>query len=1191
MIFILVLTATPARAGTLDATWIAPTTNTDGSALTDLASYRVYYGPTNTPCPGPTFQSVPSTTPSPGPNQTVTATLTGLTTGTLYFAAVTSVNTNGSESACSAVSAGVAARIDFTVSPAGTVNFGTVNIGSVVDQIFTIQNTAGGTVSGTVSAPAPFSVVSGGPFNLVGVGATATVTVRFTPIVAAFASANVTFTANGGSVSRSVTGTGAGTNPVPTLSSLSPSTATAGSAAFTLTVTGTNFVAGSVVQWNGSARTTTFVSTTQLQAAITAADIATAGNASVTVFSPAPGGGTSSAMTFTIAAAPNPAPALTSISPSNATAGGVGFSLTLTGSNFVASSVVRWNGSARTTTFVSSTQLQVAIAAADIATAGTASVTVFTPTPGGGTSTARTFTINAPNPVPTASSLSPNSAVAGGASFTLTVTGTSFVSSSLVQWNGSARTTTFVSSTQLTAAITTADIATAGSASVTVFSPTPGGGTSSALTFTITATPNPVPTLTSLAPSSATAGGAALTLTATGTNFVGGSVLQWNGTARTTTVVSSTQITATIPAGDTATPGTPSITIFSPSPGGGTSTARTFTVNAPAPSLSSLSPSSATVGGVAFTLTVTGSNFVTSSGVQWNGSARTTTFVSSTQLQAAIGAADIAAAGTASITVVTPTPGGGTSTARTFTINLLNPVPTAASLSPNSAVAGAAGFTLTVTGTNFTSGSVVQWNGGVRTTTFVSSTQLTAAITAADIATAGTAQVRVMTPAPGGGTSSVLTLIISAPNPVPVMSTLAPGSVTAGNAGFTLTVGGSGFVATSTVLWNGTSRPTTLVSSTQLNAAVTATDVLNAGTAAVTVTTPAPGGGSSVALPFVINPASTINLGLVTHLPFDQVNGATAPDASGNGNPGMLVNGPALTTGQVNQALSFNGAGAYVQVAHTSTLDAYPITVAAWFNTTAADGGIVNKYLAGSGNGWNVSLSGGSLCAWYYRDAANYVANTGACALSTPGFNDGRWHHVVYTVDAAGGRLYVDGAQRASVAWTGTTGATSTTQPVSVAFYPGSAGNQYLAGAIDDVRIYNRALNSPEVSQLYASGVVTTPGPAPVISGVTVSAITSSTATVTWATDRPSDTQIDSGFTSSYGQSTVLNPALVTSHAQVLSGLNPGRVYHFRVKSRDVSGNLAASTNSTFTTKDTPRATKKKRHKNWFDDLLDFFLR
>src|SRR5438552_3519687 len=85
----------------------------------------------------------------------------------------------------------------------------------------------------------------------------------------------------------------------PTLSSMSPSSAAAGSGAFTLAVNGTNFVAGSTVQWNGAARATTFVSGTQLTAAIGAADVAAAGSATVTVMNPS-GGGTSNGLTFTI---------------------------------------------------------------------------------------------------------------------------------------------------------------------------------------------------------------------------------------------------------------------------------------------------------------------------------------------------------------------------------------------------------------------------------------------------------------------------------------------------------------------------------------------------------------------------------------------------------------------------------------------------------------------------------------------------------------------------------------------------------------------------------------------------------------------------------------------------------------------------------------------------------------------------
>jgi hypothetical protein len=180
--------------------------------------------------------------------------------------------------------------------------------------------------------------------------------------------------------------------PAPaTLTSLSPSSASAGGPAFTLNVNGTDFVSGATVRWNGANRTTTFVSSTQLSAAIPATDIATAGTAQVTALNP--GASVSNALPFTITGAPPaPVPAkLTSLSPSSASAGGPAFTLNVNGTDFVSGATVRWNGANRTTTFVSSTQLSAAISATDIATAGTAQVTALNP--GASVSNALPFTI------------------------------------------------------------------------------------------------------------------------------------------------------------------------------------------------------------------------------------------------------------------------------------------------------------------------------------------------------------------------------------------------------------------------------------------------------------------------------------------------------------------------------------------------------------------------------------------------------------------------------------------------------------------------------------------------------------------------------------------------------------------------------------------------------------------------------
>lgn len=91
---------------------------------------------------------------------------------------------------------------------------------------------------------------------------------------------------------------------VPVLNSISPSSTYAPGSNFTLTAAGSGFTSGSVVRWNGGTRTTTVVGSTQLQAQISSADVASAGTATVTVYTSGRYGGTSSGVSFTIDAAP-----------------------------------------------------------------------------------------------------------------------------------------------------------------------------------------------------------------------------------------------------------------------------------------------------------------------------------------------------------------------------------------------------------------------------------------------------------------------------------------------------------------------------------------------------------------------------------------------------------------------------------------------------------------------------------------------------------------------------------------------------------------------------------------------------------------------------------------------------------------------------------------------------------------------
>jgi hypothetical protein len=94
--------------------------------------------------------------------------------------------------------------------------------------------------------------------------------------------------------------------PPPTIVQMTPGSAVAGSAAFTMTITGTNFVPDSAVQFNGSTRTTTFISNTQLQVPITAADVASVGLAHVAVVNPQANGGISTDSTFLVGSTGGP---------------------------------------------------------------------------------------------------------------------------------------------------------------------------------------------------------------------------------------------------------------------------------------------------------------------------------------------------------------------------------------------------------------------------------------------------------------------------------------------------------------------------------------------------------------------------------------------------------------------------------------------------------------------------------------------------------------------------------------------------------------------------------------------------------------------------------------------------------------------------------------------------------------------
>jgi hypothetical protein len=856
--------------------WNVRVTNPDGQSGTLPSSFTV------TPPIPPTVTSI---TPASGITGTI-VTITNLagtgfnTTGTLVvnltrtgYSSITATNvvtTSSTSLTCTFNLASVATGLwNVTVtnpdSLYGTLQNGFTVTPPTVTSITPASGTSGTVIDITNLAGTGFSTTGTPVVNLtrtgyaniiatnVAVPSSTQITCRFDLSGATTGPWSVVVTNPGGANGTLANGFTVNPPAAPFITSINPTGTTAGGADFPLFLTGQNFTSQSEVQWNGAKRTTTYISTTNISAAILATDIASSGAALVAIFNPG-GGGLSNIVGFTINS--TTAPVITSLTPTGVNAGMGPFTLVVTGSNFLSNSVVRWNGVNRTTTYISASNLTVPITAIDVSTPGTAIVTVFNPS-GGGLSNEKNFSIN-PTGSPVISSLNPTSATAGGTLFTLIVTGSNFIPNSTVRWNGADRTTSYTSSTNLTATINAADISVAGTGLITVFNPGLGW-VSNTVSFPVTAQ-NPSPSITGISPTSKYCGDTSFILTVTGTNFITGSKVRWNGVEKTTTYGSATTLTAQITAADIEAAGTPAVTVVNPTPGGGTSNVVSFTVNSnPAPSLSAITPTHIMAGTDGFTLTVSGTNFNERTTIRWGGVDRETTYISATSLSTEIYAEYLTEDVTVAVTVFNPPCGGGTSNAITFTIDAV-PEPILTAIAPDTITAGSDGFILEVTGSDFVEGSSVRWNGVDLDTVYISSSSLEADVPADNIGSPGAADITVFNPPPGGGTSDALTLTISAP-PTSIITRVSPNRVYTGGSSFTLTVYGSDFLDGSIVQWNGIDQHTSFVSGNKLLAAISATELVSQGKAKITVFTPFGGGTSNIVFVTIaraVNPVPVI---------------------------------------------------------------------------------------------------------------------------------------------------------------------------------------------------------------------------------------------------------------------------------------------------------------------------------------------
>jgi len=434
------------------------------------------------------------------------------------------------------------------------------------------------------------------------------------------------------------------------------------------------------------------------------------------------------------------------------------------------------------------------------------------------------FTFSTPH----ISSISPVSANAGGASFSLTVNG-SGLAGGTVQWNGS---TTGVTqgggTTSLTATIAASLIGGGGTPQITV---KVGATTSNALTFTVLGA---APTIASVSPTSKPVNSPATLITVTGTGFSSNATVLMNpdngGTAIPTTFVSSTQLTATIPASFMANFGsTNSVGVQNPPPGGGTTvttqtvTLPKFVVVAPAP---------------------INDNFASAINITTN--AFTDTRDSSG----------------ATMQTSDPIPACAQNVQIGFTTGTSNTIwykftPTSNGTIMDVDTIGSSYDTVLSIWTG-TAGSLTAFacNDDINPGIIIQS-QLTNLLV-----TAGTTyyiMVSSFGPADPNpialGGQSILNFQFTPSAAAPTITSISPNNTTAGGSSFVLNVTGTNFVSGATVNF-GTNPALTpsAITPTLITVTVPASDIATAGTQGVTVTT---SGGTSNSVNFTVKPAST----------------------------------------------------------------------------------------------------------------------------------------------------------------------------------------------------------------------------------------------------------------------------------------------------------------------------------------------
>jgi IPT/TIG domain len=702
----------------------------------------------------------------------------------------------------------------------------------------------------------------------------------------------------------------------PRIETLTPDTVSVGTTNLTVRISGANFASTARARVNAVERATTFVDDTTLDFQLLPADVASQRTLTITVLNPNTRISNSVTMQVRTGAL---TPEITSIDPATVVRGGPAFTLRITGRNFDRSALVRFDSITRSPTFISDTALDVQVLSSQIATARTIAVSVVNPN--NLVSNAVNLTVDT-EATPTITTITPESLVVNSGTLTITVDGTNFENGAQVRVGGAARNTAFVSATRLTAALLTTDVSSVRELAITVRNPGTDGRESTPKPLFVVAQNGP--TISSIAPTSITAGTRGARIVVNGTNYQNGDVVLIDGAPRDTQFISTTALAATLLDSDTAARRDLLVTVRKILNGAVSAPFTLRVVDAATPFIESFNPPNATAGSGAFTLRVFGRNFAPDSTVTLGTRAATTRYVSSTELSVDVIASDITTVGT--LPVVVTNGDGAQSAAVNLPVLLI--VPAISSIDPTSVPAGDPGFTLSVSGTNFTSSSTIDFDGVAQTgTRFNASTNtLTLIVPASQLTVPRAISVTVTE---NGVASAPRLLVVASPS----ITNVNPSVIVAGGADAVLTVTGANFVPGSRGSFKGGERPTTFVSSSQLTVTVPFTALLETGTFALTVSNTA----DAVSNPFDVT-ISTPGLPTIFSITPTQVTAGTSTQL-------VVVNGANFLAGA---RIAINGVTRETQFVSASELAlfltaadmAVPGTLA--FTVVAAGGEVSN---------------------------------------------------------------------------------------------------------------------------------------------------------------------------------------------------------------------------------------------------------